>query len=467
LNDTNIAARIDRLPISGWHRSMLWILAIPLFFDLSDIFTFSYAAPVLVRQWDLSMHQVALATSAGFLGMFLGALFGGALSDRIGRKRSLFVFVPVFSLFSLANGLGNDLPTLLALRFLTGIGISSATVAVVTYIAEMYPARARGRWQSWAMVIAMAAIPVTSWVSLLVVPLGPDGWRGIFVWGALGLPFLVVARRLEESPRWLARHGRLAEAEQVIGRIEARIEGEIGHGLPEPAVIAIATAAPKPRWSALFAAGQAKRTLSLCGIWFFQTVGYYGFMSWAPTLLAEHGIAIVKSLTYLTLMNVGAVPGALIAVFVADRVERKHAIAAVALAIGAFGLLYGLSFVPALIVGFGFLAGTLMQSFATLAFTYTPEQFPTELRNSGTGLAYGVGRLANVANPFIVAAIFSRLGYVPVFVYIAGAWVLTAVIALLFGARTTGRSLEAISADEAPIASAGETQAAAGRGLIA
>ena len=146
MNDSTIAARIDRLPISAWHRRMLWIVAIPLFFDLSDIFTFSYAAPVLVRRWGLTVDDVALHTAAGFLGIFLGGLPGGALSDRIGRKRAMFVFVPIFSLFSLANGLASDLPTLLTVRFLTGIGISSATVAVVTYIAEMYPARDRGRF---------------------------------------------------------------------------------------------------------------------------------------------------------------------------------------------------------------------------------------------------------------------------------------------------------------------------------
>ena len=455
MNDLTIATRIDRLPISAWHRQMLWIVAIPLFFDLSDIFTFSYAAPVLVRRWGLTVGDVALATSAGFLGMFIGALAGGVLSDRIGRKRAMFVFVPIFSLFSLASGLADDLPTLLAARFLTGIGISSATVAVVTYIAEMYPARLRGRFQSWAMVIAMAAMPVTSWVALLVVPTGPDGWRWIFVWGALGLPFLVLATRLEESPRWLARRGRFDQAETVIRRIEGAVESEYGQALPEPTPVAVAPARPKPGWTSLFAPRQARRTFSLCGIWFFQTIGYYGFMSWVPTLLEKHGFEIVRSLTYLTLMNVGAVPGAFIAVLISDRVERKHAIAIVALSIATFGLLYGLSFVPALIVGFGFLAGTLMQSFATLAFAYTPEQFPTELRNSGTGLAYGIGRMANVANPFIIAAIFTGLGYVPVFVYIAGAWVLTAVIATIFGARTTGRALEAISADGTEVSPGG------------
>jgi len=455
MNDAGIAARIDRLPIATMHRRLLWIFAIPLFFDVSDIFTFSYAAPVLVGEWGLTIHQVALTTAAGFLGMFLGSTFGGMLADRIGRKRALILFVLVASGFSLATGLAFDVPSLLATRLLTGVGISSSTVVVITYIAELFPAALRGKWQSWAMVIALLGIPITSWVARLVVEIGPEGWRWIFVWGALGLPYPLLAARLTESPRWLARRGRIAEAAAILDGIEAEMARE-GRALPPPAPSprlragAHEAAVQPPRWSALFAPHQAKRTLTLCAIWFFQTIGYYGFMSWVPTLLAQKGIAVVQSLTYASLITGGAAFGALFAVLISERVERKFAIVWVALAIGSFGMLYGLSSAPALIVGFGFLTGTLMQSFSTLAFAYTPEQFPTELRNSGAGLAYGIGRLANVANPFVIAAIFTNLGYAWVFAYIGGAWAITALIALAFGARTTGRPLEAISADTPP-----------------
>ena len=110
-----------------------------------------------------------------------------------------------------------------------------------------------------------------------------------------------------------------------------------------------------------------------------------------------------------------------------------------------FGLLYGLSFTPVLIVTFGFAVGMLTQTFATLLYSYTPEQFPTGVRNSATGLTYGAGRLANVANAFVIAAIYTNLGYVTVFMYVAGAWFLTALITLVFGPRTTGRSLETLN----------------------
>src|SRR6185437_8345683 len=164
-----------------------------------------------------------------------------------------------------------------------------------------------------------------------------------------------------------------------------------------------------------------------------------------PTLLARQGFEMVHSLNYITLINLGALPGALFAVFLSERWERKYSIVGVSLAIALFGLLYGFSFTPVAIVIFGFLAATMMDTFSALAFSYTPEQFPTDVRNSGTGLAYGVGRLANVINPFIVSAIFASYGYQAVFAYIAGAWVITAAIAASFGMKTTGRSLETIS----------------------
>lgn len=459
MNDELIAARVDRLPVSRFHRRLLLLISLPFFFDISDIFTFSYAAPVLVKEWGLSLTSIALLTSAGFFGMFLGATLGGMLSDRIGRKRALMLCVATYSLFSLANALAPNVPLLMITRLLTGIGVSSATAVVIAYITEMYPAARRGAWQGWAMAIALSAVPVTSWVARLVVPLGPNGWRLIFVWGALGAVFLAFGRFFPESPRWLARQGRMEEADRELRAIEAEVERSTG---PLPAVLLISqTAEPRTHWRALFRPPYAGRTFTLWAIWILQTLGFYGFQAWVPTLLVRHGVTVVQSLTYITLINLGAVPGALLAAAISDRVERKFSIAATSAVIAVCGLLYGLGTDPVVIVPFGFCVGMLTQTFVSLCYAYTPEQYPTDIRNTGAGFAYGVGRLANVGNAFIVAAIFTRFGYVWVFAYIAGAWLAVAGVTLAFGARTTGRKLETISpasagAPDEPLSSAAE-----------
>jgi len=443
-----IAARIDRLPTSGLHRQMVLIFALALFFDSCDLNTFSSAAPALIRVWGMSIQQIALITSGSFVGMFFGGTLGGVLSDWFGRKASLMAFVAISSLSSLATAFAPSPEYLLAARVVTGFGIGAGLVTVVTYLTEMFPAKSRGAWLAIAMMVNLSAIPLTSFVAQLVVPHGVDGWRLVFVWGALGIVFLAIAPLLPESPRWLARRGLHAKAEEALRRMEQRVSRQHGE-LPAPQPLEVRVEGRAP-WTAIFGRRYLPRTLTLCTMWIMQTVGFYGFASWVPTLLLQHGITLVRSLTYFTLINIGAPLGALVAILVADRFERKYLIAAVALVIAICGLLYGLSFEPPLIVGFGFMVGMASHTFSTLLYAYTPEQFPTEIRNSATGFAYGAGRLANVANAFVIAAIYTNLGYITVFSYIAGVWLLTALIAFAFGPKTTGRNLESLNPTVAP-----------------
>jgi putative MFS transporter len=438
-----IAARIDRLPRSAMHRRLMYFFALPLFFDSCDINTFPSAAPALIHAWGITINQIAFVTSASFLGMFVGATLGGWLSDRIGRRWSLLTYVMVASLGSLATAFVPGPDLMFVTRVVTGIGISAGMVTVMTYISELFPAKSRGTWQSWAMVINLCAIPMTNFIARLVVPYDTNSWRLIFVWGALGLVFLFIVPHLPESPRWLERMGRHREADAIVSRMEAAVAAEHGP-LPPPLPVAYVPERREP-WTAMFNPAYRRRTIVLCAIWLLQTIGFYGFEAWVPTLLVQHGITLVRSLTYFSLINVGAPLGALIAVFLADRFERKYTLAAVAFVVAVCGLTYGLSFEPAMIVGFGFMVGMLVQTFATLLYSYTPEQFPTGLRNSATGLTYGAGRIANVLNAFIIAGIYQNLGYIAVFTYIAGAWLLTAIMAVSFGPRTTGRSLEELN----------------------
>ena len=183
------------------------------------------------------------------------------------------------------------------------------------------------------------------------------------------------------------------------------------------------------------------RTLLLIFVWICQTLGFYGFTAWVPTLLVAHGFSLVQSLGWSSAMSLGAVPGALIAALISDRWNRKYWIAIVALLIAACGLIYGLSFRTGIIVVFGFLVTLLIQTFAPLLYAYTAECFPTGIRNSGTGLTYGVGRLANAFGPLLVAFLYGHYGYASVFVYVAATWVLVALAIGGFGPLTRGRIL--------------------------
>jgi MFS transporter, putative metabolite:H+ symporter len=433
------AARLDRLPITSFHRRMMWLLGFVFFFELADLNTFSFAAPAIRSEWHLSISTIGFITSATFVGMFIGSTTGGWFSDRVGRKRALIFTTIWYAAFSLLNAFVGGPITLFLARLLTGLGLSAMTVVGITYVSEMFPAKQRGAYQGWILMIALFGIPATAYVARFCVPVAAWGWRLVFMWGSLGILFPLFASRLEESPRWYENHSRPDEADAVLDRIEKSAENEIGFLSPTPA--SMQKVSRNVGYSELVAPAYLPYTVMLVFTWICQTLGFYGFSSWGPTLLAEHGFSIVQSLAWSSAIWLGAKSGGVVAALISDRWERKWLIPVVALLSAFCALMYGLTFQTITIIIFGFLVAMSHHIHSALLFAYTPECYPTEIRNSGAGLVYGVGRLANVFGPLFVALLFTRYGYTSVFVYIATCWVLVAVTVGGFGPRTKGKPL--------------------------
>jgi MFS transporter, putative metabolite:H+ symporter len=433
------AARLDRLPIASVHKRAVWLLGLVFFFELGDIYSFSFAAPALLEAWHLTISTISFITSATFIGMFAGATVGGWFSDRVGRKRALVLSTAWYSGFSLLNALVWEPTGLFLTRMLTGVGLSAMTVVGITYISELFPASRRGAYQGWILTIGLAGVPVTAYVARFCIPLAEWGWRLVFIWGSLGLLFPFLSKRLEESPRWLESKGLLAEADATLDRIEDEVRRESGD---LPAVIEVAGAGPKSgRFGDLVARQHLPRTTVLLVSWVALTLGFYGFTAWFPTLLVARGFSLVKSLEWSSAISIGTIPGAFIAAMISDRWERKWLIAIVSIVVAGCGLAYGLVSHPVAIVVLGFLMEMFLRTFSSLIYSYTPECFPTAIRNSGAGLSYGTGRLANIAGPLIIAFLYGRYGYEAVFIYIAATWVIVAVTIGAFGPETKHRPL--------------------------
>ena len=436
------AERLDRLAVSAFHRRTAALLAYVFFFELGDLNSFAYAAPALRQQWQLSIQTIATITSASFVGMFVGAMTAGTLSDHVGRKRALLLTTVWYSSMSLLNACAWSVPSLFAARLLTGVGLSGMTVVAMTYIGEMFPSRVRGAFQARILMFGLIGIPATAYVARFTVPQAGWGWRAVFVWGALAIFFPFFARLLEESPRWLERRGRGDDAEAVLARIEREsppVNGSVEAGSFGTRQINLDAGSIGIK--GLLRSDAGGRALLLISVWFCQTLGFYGFNAWVPTLLAEQGFSIMRTLEQSSAISIGAVPGAWVASKIADRWERKYLIAAVAVLVGTFGMIYGLSFNTWVIVVFGFLVAMSQQVFAPMLYAYTAECFPTNARNTGAGLSYGIGRLGNAIGPLIVAFLYMTYGYRSVFAYIAVCWVLVALLILAFGPRMNQRTL--------------------------
>jgi MFS transporter, putative metabolite:H+ symporter len=171
-------------------------------------------------------------------------------------------------------------------------------------------------------------------------------------------------------------------------------------------------------------------------VWVTQTIGFFGYSSWAPTLLVQQGLNVEKAIFYVALTTVGAPLGCFLASVITDRFERKWSLVVFGTIIAISGLFYGLTFNPILIVAFGFLVNFFERGYTALAYAYSPEIFDTRARSLGTGISYGLGRLSNAAGPLIIAALYNGSGYQSVFFFIAGSWLVGAIALALFGPNT-------------------------------
>lgn len=439
----NLSNRLDRLPFTSIHKKILFALAIAYFFEFSDLNTFAYVSPVLVKLWHLKLSTIASINAGAFFGMFLGASLGGWLGDKAGRKRSIIISLIGLSVFSALNGLAWDVLSCTIFRFITGMATSALLVNANTYIIEFFPKISRGKYQGYAIAIGITGIPITGWVSRYFIPMGTWGWRLVFIWGALGIVSLFSIIKLFEIPKWYEVTGRHALAKETIEKIEAIAIREKGP-LPSPQPEQVQVHARLGKLVDIFKGIFLRRTAILLSVWVFQTIAFYGFGSWVPTLLVKEGINMKDSLLYSTLITLGAPLGSLVGSLVSDRFERKSNIMLSCFLIAICVLLFGFTLNPVFIVVFGFLINLIERIFSSNLYTYTSELYATEIRSFGQGFTYGVGRFSNVLGPFCISMIYTGYGYKNVFIFIAVCWIASGFL-ILFGPRTSKRSLEEIN----------------------
>src|SRR5215471_3614502 len=382
--------------------------------------------------------------------MFVGCIGFGPIADKLGRRS---IFISALAWYSVASAImafQNFAAQLNAWRFLAGIGAGLEQVTIDTFLAEIVPVRARGKAFAFCQFVQFSAVPVVALLGWLMVPrqpLGFAGWRWVTLIGSAGALLAWQFRRgLPESPRWLALRGREAEAERVMKELEGRVESDAGGLLPPPRPAAALAPSAKSSLREILRPPYGKRTLVMSVFNLTQTIAFYGFGSWVPTLLIAKGIHITTSLQYAFLIAIANPAGPLAAMWIADRMERKWQLVWAGAAIGVFMLLFARQTHPALIILCGAMV-TLANTWMSLAFhNYQSELFPTRIRARAVGFVYAWSRVSPALAGLSIVFLLREGGTGAVASFIAAAGAVMVVTIGGFGPKTKDLTLEEISA---------------------
>ncbi|MFT4507130.1 MFS transporter [Caballeronia sp. 15711] len=441
-------ARLDRMPLSGFHRRILWLVGGGLFLDGFDVYLAGGVLGSLLKSGWSTLALNALFVSATFAGMVVGAFMSGVLGDRYGRRFSYQVNLAIFGLASIAGAFAPSMPWLIFFRLLMGVGLGAELAIGYATLSEFVPAEKRGRWIALLALIANSSLFASALLAWIVIP--QFGWRPMFLIVGIGAGVIWFLRKqMPESPRWLEDQGRPEEAERVLQSIERESERATGKPLPSPVPVA-ATASVQGRKSILVLFSPAVIRRTFLGVTFsiVQGLSVYGLVGWLPSFFVKEGVSVAASLSYTTVMSLGGPVGALIGFALSDRVGRRPLMVAASACTALCALIYPLTVhnTPLLLVA-GFLLVSSIFVWLTIGYTLQTEMFATEYRLRGTGFCQTMGRLVTAFVQFIVIALYSWGGVTAVITSLAGVLVAQALIFLVVGIETKRQPLEALTPD--------------------
>ncbi|MBV6551244.1 niacin transporter NiaP [Acinetobacter soli] len=436
----DLVSRIENLPVGKFHYTLLWVVGLGWMFDALDTGIIAFILTTLVKDWALTPAESGWIVSIGFIGMAIGAVCSGGLADRFGRKTMFATTLLIYSLATAACAFAPNLTWLLVFRFIVGVGLGGQLPVAVTLVSEYIPSHVRGRFivlleSFWGLGWLVAAL-----VSYFVIP--KFGWQIAFLMG--GLPALyvyVIIKKIPESIPYLINRGRIDEAHELVQEIERQA------GVPVIEHLVVKPVAEKQRvsfkqlWSGAF----ARRSLMLWLIWFGIVFSYYGIFTWLPSLLVKQGYTVVQSFEYVLIMILAQLPGYVCAAWLIERLGRKATLASFITACAISAYLFGQADSMFSVMVWGCLMSFFNLGAWGVLYTYTPEQYPANIRAFGAGWASAIGRIGGIAAPIVVTHMMvGHNGFHQVFMMFTLVLLAVALVIVVLGEETQGKTLESI-----------------------
>jgi MFS family permease len=463
--ESNVPARLDRLPWGTFHSRIVIALGITWVLDGLEVTLAGTLAGAIKDSLQLTNADVGFANTAYLLGAVAGALYFGWLTDRLGRRKLFFLTLAVYAVFTVATAFSWNIASYAVFRFLTGSGIGGEYAAINSAIQEFIPARYRGRTDlaingSYWLGAAIGALGST--IALNAAYANPDlGWRvAFFAGGALATFILFFRMWVPESPRWLIRHGHAAEGEAIMAQIEEDFHAQ-GRQIP-----AVTTPPTRLRarpytplsevWHALF---HDYRRRSLVGLALMGAQAFFYnaiFFTYVLVLTEFFDVPSHQAGWYILPFAIGNFLGPLILgpAFDRRRLGRRLMIA----------LTYGLSGILLAISGALFAAGAMTAFWQTVswsvifffasaaassAYLTVSETFPLEIRALAIAIFFAIGTgVGGALSPWLFGILIDTHSRVSLFMgYLLGAVLMlsAAIIQWFFGVDAEGKSLEEVA----------------------
>lgn len=447
----NIGARLDRLPNSGWHIKMWLVTAFALLVCWSNGIG-GAVQNILLNElhWlEEGSSLLAMWGTAYTAGQLFGALVGGPIGDKIGRKKSILLYEIIHIAVMIGGAVSPNIYVLYVFRLLQGFGLGALLVVLFAGFTEYVPGRNRGTWSSRNSFIGNWAHPICNGIAFLIVSTGVSynmNWRIQYMIPSILsiIATILIAKKLPESPRWLEAQGRVDEADAILTKIEKEIEASTGK--PLPPITEEAKPVKQLPYSALFKGKLLRRTIVGSLVLIGMNTIQYTLMTWMPSLLKSMGYDTSQS-QFMTMFGLFGAPfGIFIASLIMDKIPRRVMGVLLLVGMAVLGIITGQQTTMTALIVSTFLLNTVIYMYVCYASAvYVPEMWPTSAKLSGSGFCNAIGRVSNIFFPFLVTSVAaSSMGSGGVFVLISIVAAVIAVCVLVFGVETRGESVEDI-----------------------
>ena len=377
-------------------------------FDAMDVGLLSFILAALKQDWGLTPSQLGWIGSVNSIGMAVGAFLFGIYADKKGRK-SAFLFTLL--MFSIASGLSAfawGLGSLLVLRFFIGMGLGGELPVASTLVSESVEPEVRGRIvvlleSFWAVGWILAAL-----IAYFLIPLPAVGWRGAMILCAIPAFYALYLRfNLPDSLSYQHQNSH-AQTEPVIKKIQSLLSNSF-----------------------------RSQTIMLWIVWFCVVFSYYGMFLWLPSVMMLKGFDMVKSFGYILMMTLAQLPGYFTVAWLIERVGRKWVLIAYLLGTLISAYLFGIAdSINQLLISGALLSFFNLGAWGAM-YAYTPEQYSSNIRATGAGMAASIGRIGGILGPLMVGFLMANQVGVSMIFALFSLSILVAILAILLLGKET------------------------------